>query len=439
MRPRNKFDVLIISLNKKVKPVNQKAIDWTLKKILRHPAFRSKKGMVVCGCCGKPFQFYPKGKQLNCPHCHSMIEFLDGLKRTYKSATYFSTMEIIKGIQVMRTFHIKVSYRKGETLESLVREVCRNWINSNGHTTLTGLRRTMGYYLDSFNWGSKIELRETSNVFHHITDTFVYPRYRLIPELKRNGLKNLNMGLHPFDLMKKTLKDSRIETLLKSGNTKVLTHFFEHPNHLDLCWNSYKIALRHGYEINDIQLWCDLIQLLDKCGKDIRSTKYICPFDLQAEHNRWHRRVLRLNEIENRQRNLKWERERLEREKEKMERVLTRESEYVKNKGCYFDIVIKDKDLEISVLDSIRAFLEEGTAMHHCVFSNSYYDKPDSIILSAHYSDGTRIETVEYSLTHHKVIQCRGAYNQNTSLHDRIIDLLNSNAYRFIEAQAKTA
>ena len=42
MRPRNKFDKEIVILNNKVKPVNPKAIDWALKKIFRHPAFRSK-------------------------------------------------------------------------------------------------------------------------------------------------------------------------------------------------------------------------------------------------------------------------------------------------------------------------------------------------------------------------------------------------------------
>lgn len=68
---------------------------------------------------------------------------------------------------------------------------------------------------------------------------------------------------------------------------------------------------------------------------------------------------------------------------------------------------------------------------------NSYYDKPDSIILSVHYSDETRIESVEYSLTYHKVIQCHSKHNQDTELHERIINLVNANANRFIEAKRK--
>ncbi len=47
-------------------------------------------------------------------------------------------------------------------------------------------------------------------------------------------------------------------------------------------------------------------------------------------------------------------------------------------------ITITDKDLVISVLDSLEAFQAEGNALHHCVFQCEYYAKADSLILSAH-------------------------------------------------------
>ena len=61
--------------------------------------------------------------------------------------------------------------------------------------------------------------------------------------------------------------------------------------------------------------------------------------------------------------------------------------------------------------------------------------REDSIILSAHDKDGNRIETVEFSLTENKVIQSRGVCNTNTDLHDRIVNLVNANAHRFIKAR----
>lgn len=55
--------------------------------------------------------------------------------------------------------------------------------------------------------------------------------------------------------------------------------------------------------------------------------------------------------------------------------------------------------------------------------------------MSAHDKDGNRIETIEFSLTENKVIQSRGVCNSNTELHDRIVNLVNANAYRFIRTK----
>ena len=46
--------------------------------------------------------------------------------------------------------------------------------------------------------------------------------------------------------------------------------------------------------------------------------------------------------------------------------------------------------------------------MQHCVFTNEYYLKADSLILSATI-DGKRIETIEVSLKRMEVVQSRGA------------------------------
>ena len=191
---------------------------------------------------------------------------------------------------------------------------------------------------------------------------------------------------------------------------------------LDKCWNSHKIAMRNGYKIDDYGLWCDLIALLEKAGRDIRSTKYICPNNLRVSHNLWLNKVT--TEAEKR------------RKAEELSNAKKNEETFYKSKSCYFGIIIKDSDIEVSVLDSIEAYQAEGDAMHHCVFKLNYYDREDSIILSAHDKDGNRIETIEFSLTENKVIQSRGVCNQNTEYHDRIINLVNANAHRFIKARA---
>lgn len=69
----------------------------------------------------------------------------------------------------------------------------------------------------------------------------------------------------------------------------------------------------------------------------------------------------------------------------------------------------------------------EGKLMHHCVFTNNYYKKDKSLILSATI-DGERIETIEFSLETLKVIQSRGKFNQITEYHERIIHLVETNS-----------
>ena len=64
--------------------------------------------------------------------------------------------------------------------------------------------------------------------------------------------------------------------------------------------------------------------------------------------------------------------------------------------------------------------------MHHCVFSNAYYLKEDSLILSATI-EGKRIETIEMSLRTLEVVQSRGVCNKNTEYHEQIVKIVNAN------------
>lgn len=64
--------------------------------------------------------------------------------------------------------------------------------------------------------------------------------------------------------------------------------------------------------------------------------------------------------------------------------------------------------------------------MHHCVYANRYYEKQNSLILSARI-DNKRIETVEVDLQQMKVIQAYGACDKFTIYHDRIVSLVNDN------------
>ena len=95
-------------------------------------------------------------------------------------------------------------------------------------------------------------------------------------------------------------------------------------------------------------------------------------------------------------------------------------------KSKFFGISFTDGTIQVHVLESVQEHLDEGTAMHHCVFDSAYYLKEKSLILSATI-EGRRIETIEVNLDTLKVVQSRGVCNQNTEYHDQIINLVNAN------------
>ena len=70
-----------------------------------------------------------------------------------------------------------------------------------------------------------------------------------------------------------------------------------------------------------------------------------------------------------------------------------------------------------------------GAKLNHCVGTNHYYNKPKSLILSAEV-DKKPVETIEVSLDNLEIMQCRGKHNQNTTYHDRIVELMNSNMHQ---------
>jgi hypothetical protein len=263
-------------------------------------------------------------------------------------------------------------------------------------------------YYDSWIFSTPLELRQEIDVYNRIFTGEIYPRRKLIPELKRTGCKKALCGQKPLDLYRILLTDSRAETLIKTGYTKLLKRLMDSgwTRNIDNYWQSIRICIRNGYKINDATMWCDYIDMLRFFGKDLHNAKYVCPTDLHAEHDRYMRKKAKADA------------------QQKLEKQLEKEAEYREAKAKFFGLMFFDGEISIRVLESVAEIIQEGKAMHHCV--GSYHSKTDSLILSA-CIDGERIETIELSLSQLKVIQSRGVCNKNTEHHDRIINLVNQN------------
>ena len=255
-------------------------------------------------------------------------------------------------------------------------------------------------------------IRNDNEAYRHISYSPIYPKFKATDTFRRNGFKNDFHDIAPTVLIPALLSDSRAETLMKAGRTRHLKYFLDNSRTFDACWQSYKVAVRNGYEIVDISIWCDYVDMLRRLGKDIHSPKYVCPSDLHREHD------LRQSE-------LRRQRER-EKKAKKRQKAIENEKRFHELKSKFFGLCFTNGTIQVHVLESVQEHLEEGVAMHHCVFDNAYYLRENSLIFSATI-EGRRIETIEVNLDTLKVVQSRGVCNQNTEYHDQIVNLVNAN------------
>lgn len=421
MKPKNKFQKQIVEVSKTLPAITQEQIQWGYDNAIQYVGQRTKKGTITCTKCGHSWQ--GMGELINtllgcdCPNCKSKLIVKTSQKQSFSDSYYMTIITAHKGYQVLRTVMLGYNTKIGKLPEYSHSEVMQRWIAPNGkYATFARLRQTMGTcYYDAWIFHTPLELRDENsnnkfciNVYDRIDTGEIYPRQKLISELKRTGLKKAFYGQKPLNLFRLLLTDSRAETLMKTGNIKLLKRIMDcgWTLSIDKYWASICISVRNCYKIKDAIMWCDYIDMLHFFGKDLHNSKYVCPADLTAEHDRYVIKKAKADAL-------------LE-----IEKQLEKETEYRQAKAKFFGLLFSDGLLSIRVLESVEAIVAEGRAMHHCV--GGYHSKVDSLILSA-CVDGQRVETVEISISQLKVIQSRGVCNKNTKYHNQIINLVESN------------
>lgn len=411
MKPRNKYQRGVAEANDALPTYNGQAVMWARENVVTHIAYRLPSGKTTCMDCAHEWMA-KSGETVTCPNCGQRLMVLNTKKRRFGEKSYFSVITTFRGLQLQRVFIMSMKSRKGSPADYTTEEVARLWMDDAGQLAVTAKARQLGYYYDSFAMYSSIELRKMDNMYLWMSDCAVYPRYKVIPTLRRNGLVGkFPTEVTPIPFMRSLLQNPHLETIMKSGRMEDLKYFLTNARLNDV-WPSYRIAMRNKYDISDIGLWCDYISLLRQLGKDVLNAFYVCPKDLKNAHDKAMERTK--------------EQERQEGRKMIMRKALEAEAEFQKTKGKFFGLCFTDGLITVSVLDSVVAYYEEGAAMHHCVGKLEYYKKPDSLVLSARIGE-KRVETVEFSLKTFKVLQSRGVCNQNTQWHERIMSLVNNN------------
>lgn len=419
MKPKTKLQKQVAEQSKRLAPITQRQKDWAFQNCFDLQARRLKSGKLTCLECGHSW----KGGHVlaesicgcTCPNCGTELKVINSQKQTFKYAEYFGMITVCGGFQVLRYFFLEKHCQIGNPARLFCREVVQHWITPSGKCEIMARSRNMSiFYYDVWNWSSELEIRREHHS-QHISPVAVYLHKRYIPEVKRNGFKGNFHRLSPRTLFCNILSDSRMETLLKAEQYDLLRHFsVSRSQSLDDYWASIKICIRNKYTVTDASLWCDYVDLLRFFGKDVQNAKFVCPIDLKAEHDRWMKKKKA------------WQ-ERQKREEER-KRLLKNEQAYQELKAKFIGLEFSEGSLYIRVLKDVNEFYEEGNALKHCVFTNEYFLKPDTLVFTAQIN-GKRIETVEVSLETLKVIQSRGVCNVNTEYHEQIISLVNRNAH----------
>lgn len=369
-----------------------------------HYAYRTGKDNCTCMRCGGTFR--SDNKKAVCPQCGSRVDMIDTQKRHYDEGCYFMVAEAKEPFQVLRYFFVIASSKKGEKADFSVREAGRIFICEDGRTLSFARRRSMSYYIDAWEFSSDIELRKGYNPLMQFSPYLVYPKYGWAKFLRNRHFRASYISFAPVEFIVKFLQDKGFEKLAKIGTKDEIKSYRGVLKY----WKSYLIAKRKGIE--NITLWYDMVAALDELGKDLRNPYYVSPDNLREAHDRW---ILKMEA-----------KRRKERQQQQQMELTESNILYLEDKKNYIGFSFSCNGIDFHVLQSVYEFMEEGDAMHHCVFSNKYYERKNSLIFSATI-EGKRIETIQYSLDTETVLQSFGACNQLTPYHDLILQSFELN------------
>lgn len=442
-------------------------------------------GLIYCTHCHERFMVH-KGIESHtnaegtvthttCPYCGQRLT----VKRVHpskelwnKGAAYCCLPATVNGIECYRIFSVYVFEDMRDKKRDKAyawSEFKRLWHGPDGERVST-MSFQNGYYEAKTNIGDYLKkLPDASPTYTEYqrtrTDTYMtsmahYPQRQVIdsrnaPQLPiiKACLGQLKSRAILHRVIERSFYIPMIETLVKTGQVKAAAFLanvsFERgrfsdydyvedwhegdawPRHIPVkhigikdVINAFRVANRHGYAIEDPEMYMEYLDEMFRLGMDLHSPKYLCPSDLADAHyhtgsrldKRDAARIIRMEQYrawraeQDAQRNARWAEEQAAREArwkaEQEERLRNAAKAYAIDKAPYLGIVFKSKNLEMHVLQSVDEFEEEAGEMQHCVVRCGYYEKRDSVILSCRRrKDNSRVSTVEV-----KFDACGGLY-----------------------------
>ena len=408
---------------------------WGVEHIVPHEIYTTGK-RCWCTACGHAFTAKDIGETMECPHCHRKCKVERNQKRICHGFEYFQLITTCKGWQVIRYFVYRWDSRCGGELKIYSLPVMEKWCRPGQPTvTLAAPVKMMSYYQQQpYSEWSPISVKNQSFWSREWMRVCIYPRKSILPTYLKCGYTDAMLETYCAEtIFCKIFAIPHFEALYKAGRLGELKEKMEYAEQFSKYWPSIRVALRHGFDpfkqaqIKYITNYWDYLAMLKFLRKDMRSPHYVAPKDWDGMHRQINseaqRRRAKMMEARERAEAIR----RAQAEEERLRQEKAGKRSFARRIKKFAGLLIVGDGLNIAPLMTIKEFAEEGAAMHHCVFSNAYYKKPNSLILSAKDDNGKRVETIEVDLNGWCVLQSHGVSNCYTDRHDDIINLVTAN------------
>ncbi len=367
-----------------------------------------------------------------CPHCGKPMKIYDLSYNKTKLEDIIAVRATFGDWQIVRYYDEILHCKVGRQAEVELKEIGADWTRDG--KTYHYIARMGGMFYSKY-WKEETRHFATRPIEHSAlwdeSEDYGEPSFSLDEELAKRGIDtNALHGLKLTQILSYMEEDAHFETLWKQGDFEIAKFFRR-----ELCryWSEIRIARKNGYTIDNLTEWKDMVDLLRALNKDTHNRKYICPANLHEAHQAVltenNRRIMAENERRRRALDM------LDREHAEQMMKVREETEkrFIKRRERFFGLSIAGNGFTIICLKSIDDFENEGEMLHHCVFRCGYYDKANSLILSARDSDNNPIETLEIDLQSFKILQCYGSSDTHTALHGDIVNIMNENMWRVKE------
>lgn len=407
MKPRTKLEREVTDLSKILTPC-EKGIKKLAFESISRLAFHTSKNY-WCSICDNTDSLKSIKANNNKCSCGETLTLQSTRSRQWSESFYLGFAEVLDDFQVIRHFLIEVNSRKGFHVEIKIDENIQHFIKDNRTTIIS--RNLLG--LSNPKYG-EMSIKKPSyyNQYCYAPTIFKYHEWSSFPDsLTKRGVSNKMINTR-FENVSNVISYSHAETILKAERFDLFQFAQYNIGEVIRLWGSVKLAIKHNYMPSDVKTWFDHLELLRGFGKDLRSPKYIFPNNLAVEHQKLIAKRRKIDEQKA--------------DAQKRNKAIQDQKDFMENKAKFFGLKFEAENISIKVLESIEEFIEQGDIFKHCVFTNNYHTKDESLIFAAYYND-VPVETVEVSLQEMKVVQSRGLQNKASEYNSQIVELVNRN------------